>query len=120
MAPMIHFGVEIEFCLGYILPGTTNPAPVSTRMVDFSVSEDTILEVLETTATRPADGSALESPLTREQLLFPSSSDPSIKGQYTLDEIRGSLVISAVREHIGQALARKDCPLHSSRIPLEL
>lgn len=103
MSSTIHISVELKFCLGYLMPGTPNPNPNTTKFVNFPISKYSISKIFRGTFLRNDNGSRI----TPSQLLTEHSdlSAPT--------SLRNSLGIPAARSHIGNTLQKADLPYNN-------
>lgn len=108
MSPKIYFGFELEFCLGYLMPGTPNPNSNSTKFVKFPIPEDSISQILCETSLMNEDGSRN----TRSQV----QTDHSDRSAPT--SLRNFLLLSAARRHIGETLRKAGLPSKNHQIKL--
>lgn len=108
MAPTLYFGVELEFCLGYILPGMPSPDHVPPH-IDFQVPERAVAHHLADLEHRAG------SPITLDQLVHPTPGD-SVFSRQTISEDRERLVLPYVRNHIVQTIHTEELPCSNTSL----
>lgn len=104
----LYFGVELEFCLGYILPGMTNPDHGSNKYVEFKIPDRSLEDVLEQITARGGNKSGIT----------PSQLRNLDNKHYRTKRIRGTFAQAAAREHIGQKFLEVGLPYQRTANPL--
>jgi hypothetical protein len=93
MSPPLYFGVELEFCLAYILPGMKNYDHGSDKSIEFTIPNRSVSTMLRDTTLREQNKSRVKL----SQLLDTGYNS------WAAEKLRHKFVLAAAREHIGQA-----------------